>query len=43
MNFIIPMLSELLYAVYGEDSSKKPITDWHATGFDRNKPNVFHK
>jgi hypothetical protein len=42
LELITPMLSELLYAAYGEspeNARKEPITDWHATGFDRNYPN----
>lgn len=42
LELITPMLSELLYTAYGEtpeNARKQPITDWHATGFDRNYPN----
>ena len=40
LEFLMPMLSELVYTAYGEAiSDKKPITDWHQTGFDRNFPN----
>jgi hypothetical protein len=42
LSFITPMLSELLYGYYGktaEDNHKTPLTDWHATGFDRNSVN----
>ena len=40
LGFIIPMLSELIYTVYGDPIKKtEPLTDWHTTGFDRNAVN----
>lgn len=37
---LIPMISELIYAAYGEPAIyTKPLTDWHATGFDPKYPN----
>jgi len=42
LELIVPMLSELLYAAYGEsveNAHKQPMTDWHATGFDPKYPN----
>jgi|GEM_PF-4398702 hypothetical protein len=37
---IVPMISELIYHSYGESMQKTtPLTDWHATGFDRNSVN----
>jgi hypothetical protein len=38
--FLMPMLNELIYTVYGKSGRPtEPLTDWHATGFDRNYPN----
>ena len=40
LEIITPMLSELIYTAYGYPSpNTEPLTDWHATGFDRNYPN----
>lgn len=37
---LIPMISELVYTAYGDSIvDKKPMTDWHATGFDPKYPN----
>jgi hypothetical protein len=38
-SLILTMMSELIYKSYGEPMNTKPLTDWHATGFDRNFPN----
>ncbi len=37
LEFLIPILTNLIYTAYGQSPSaeyKKPITDYHATGFD---------
>lgn len=39
IGMLIPMLSELIEASYGNSQSREPLTNWHATGFDRNYPN----
>lgn len=39
ISLLSPLLSELVYNAYGEKVNKTPLTDWHATGFDRNYPN----
>ncbi len=39
LNFLIPLLSELVYTAYGHRVDTQPMTDYHATGFDKNYPN----
>ena len=42
LSHVIPMLTEMMYMLYGEspeNARKKPITNWHATGFDPKYPN----
>jgi hypothetical protein len=43
LGLIIPLLSELVYAVYGESpepyGKKEPLTSYSTTGFDPNYPN----
>jgi hypothetical protein len=43
LGLIIPLLSELIYAVYGEKpdayGKKEPLTNYSTTGFDPNYPN----
>lgn len=39
INIVVPMISSLIEDAYGDNSAKTPLTDWHATGFDRNYPN----
>lgn len=36
---VVPMITSLIEAAYGDNRPKTPLTDWHATGFDRNYPN----
>jgi hypothetical protein len=46
IDMIMSMLSDLIHSAYGvssEIANKKPLTDWHNTGFDRNYPNGIKK
>lgn len=42
LSTLIPIITQLVYTIYGEppeNRDKQPLTDWHATGFDRNAVN----